>query len=278
MNTQRDTPRRILGTQLYVWSQRCRREGSTLEERLDQILSEAGAAGFAAVEAPLTFCASDRECERLGAALAANALSAPSFYSGGTFHEDGAFPDYLAETLTRARRAAELGARALCVNPDVKRGGKSDEELRTQVRNLDRMGAALRGLGLALWLHNHDPEMRDNARELRRTLDTTDPDLVAYCADVHWIFRGGGDPYDYLERYGPRLGSLHVRNSRGGVWSEEFGEGEIDYRRVREILDRHGFAGPIYVELALEAGTPQTRPLIESARLSCEYARAVFGV
>src|SRR5205814_1226186 len=105
-----------------------------------------------------------------------------------------------------------------------------------------------------------------------------DPDLVRYCADVHWIYRGGGDPYDYLDRYGPRVGSLHVRNSRDGVWSEELGEGDIDYRRVCRILDRHRFAGPIYVELAIEAGTPQTRPLRESAHLSREYARSVFGL
>src|SRR5207248_11013617 len=111
--------------------------------------------------------------------------------------------------------------------------GKSEDELRTQVKNLDRMGRALRDLGMVLWLHNHDPEMRDGARELRFTLDNTDPALVGYCADVHWISRGGGDPYDYLERYGSRLGSLHVRNSRGGIWMEELGDGEIDYRRVR---------------------------------------------
>src|SRR5207245_111316 len=128
-----------------------------------------------------------------------------------------------------------------------------------------------------LWLHNHDPEMRDGARELRFTLDNTDPTLVGYCADVHWIYRGGGDPYDYLERYGSRLGSLHVRNSHGGVWMEELGDGDLDYRRVRQILDRQGFGGPIIVELAIEPGTPQTRPLVESARMSREYAQAILG-
>lgn len=277
MIPQRENPQSLIGTQLYVWSQVCRREGSSLEERLAPVMAECAAAGFAAIEPTLTMLASPALHETLQIGLAAHGLRAPSFYSGGPFHEDAAFQAYLAETLPLARAAAALGCHALCINPNVKREGKSDEELQAQIRNLNRMGAALRGLGMGLWLHNHDPEMREEGRELRRTLDGTDPALVGYCADVHWIYRGGGDPYEYLERYGPRTGSLHVRNSREGVWSEEFGEGDLDYRRVRRILDGCGFTGPVYVELALEAGTPQTRPLLESARLSRDYAQQVFG-
>jgi inosose dehydratase len=276
MIPQRENTRSLIGTQLYVWSQVCRRDGASLEERLVPVLAEAAAAGFEAVEPTLTMCASLELRERLRDSLTSNGLQAPSFYVGGTFHEETAFQQDLAATLPLARVAAEMGCGALCINPSVKREGKSDEELQTQIRNLNRMGAALRELGMRLWLHNHDPEMREDGRELRRTLDETDPACVGYCADVHWIFRGGGDPYEYLERYGSRVGSLHVRNSRAGIWSEDFGEGDIDYGRVRRILDRHGFAGPIYVELAIEAETPQTRPLLESARLSRQYAERVL--
>jgi inosose dehydratase len=140
------------------------------------------------------------------------------------------------------------------------------------------VGAALRERGLGLWLHNHDPEMREDGRELRSNLDLTDSALVGFCADTHWIYRGGGDVMAYLDEYGSRVRSLHLRNSQGGVWSETLGDGDLDFRAIAAKLAALRFDGPLIVELALETGTPQTRPLVESARLSREYVRAVFGV
>jgi sugar phosphate isomerase/epimerase len=101
---------------------------------------------------------------------------------------------------------------------------------------------------------------------------------VSFCADFHWIWRGGGDPYDYLEQYVDRVGGLHLRNSVDGVWCEELGEGDLDHHRLERVLYEHGFAGPIIVELALEEGTPSTRPLVESQRISRDYVKTVFGV
>jgi sugar phosphate isomerase/epimerase len=130
---------------------------------------------------------------------------------------------------------------------------------------------------MGLWLHNHAPEMRDDGRELRSNLDHTDPALVGFCADTHWIYRGG-DPLEYLERYGDRLGSLHLRNSVAGVWSETLDDGDLDHRAIAAKLAAARFDGPLIVELAIEEGTPQTRPLVENMRLSRAYLREVFGV
>jgi inosose dehydratase len=82
----------------------------------------------------------------------------------------------------------------------------------------------------------------------------------------------------YLDQYGPRLGSLHLRNSTNGIWSESLGDGDLDYRAIASKLAALKFDGPLIVELAIETGTPQTRPLVESMRISREYLRAIFGV
>jgi inosose dehydratase len=108
-------------------------------------------------------------------------------------------------------------------------------------------------------------------------MDHTDPRFVGFCADIHWIWRGGGDPYAYLERYGDRLGNLHLRNSRNKIWSEDLGEGDLDHPRIARILKEKRFSGPLILELAIEAGTPQTRPLVESQAISRQYLKAVFG-
>ena len=68
-----------------------------------------------------------------------------------------------------------------------------------------------------------------------------------------------------------------MRNSRDGIWSEVLGEGEIDYGRVRKILDEIGYQGFYTVELAYEAKTRETRSLEENLRRSRDYTRRVLG-
>jgi sugar phosphate isomerase/epimerase len=75
---------------------------------------------------------------------------------------------------------------------------------------------------------------------------------------------------------GSRIGILHLRNSRGGVWMEEFAEGDIDYGAVARHLQSIGFRGYVFVELAYDKETAITRPLGESLRRSRRYAERVF--
>ena len=268
----------VAATQLYAWSQLYHRQGKDLEAGMNDILAEVAAAGYQGMEGQITFCATPEKAQRLRALLDAHALTLTSLYSGGCYYDAAQAPKSLEELLPAAERAAGIGCPAICMNPDVKRERKTDEELRVQADWLNRAGSALRSLGLELWLHNHDPEMREGGRELRSNLDRTDPALVGFCADTHWIYRGGGDVLEYLDRYGARLGSLHLRNSVKGVWSETLGDGDLDHRAIAARLAALQFDGPLIVELAIENGTPQTRPLVENMRLSRAYLRQVFGV
>jgi inosose dehydratase len=268
----------IAATQLYIWSQVYHREGRDLEAGMAAVLDEVATAGYPAIEGNLTGCVTPERARCLRALLDERGLALTSLYSGGCYYEPERARQSLEELLPLAGRATEIGCPAICLNPDVRRERKTDDELRTQAEWLNRVGAALRELGLGLWLHNHDPEMRDGGRELRSNLDLTDPGLVGFCADTHWIYRGGGDVLAYLDRYGSRLGSLHLRNSTKGIWSETLGDGDLDCRAIAAKLAALKFDGPLIVELAIENGTPQTRPLVESMRTSREYLRAVFGV
>jgi inosose dehydratase len=268
----------IAATQLYVWSQVYHREGRDLEAAIGDVLGEAAAAGYQGVEGWLTSCATEESARRFRGLLDEHGLSLTGLYSGGCYFEPERARQSLDALLPAAERAAAIGCPAICMNPDVTRERKSDDALKLQAEWLNRAGAALRERGLGLWLHNHDPEMREDGRELRSNLDRTDPALVGFCADTHWIYRGGGDVMAYLDEYGARVRSLHLRNSENGVWSETLGDGDLDYRAIAAKLAALRFDGPLIVELALEAGTPQTRPLVESMRLSREYVRDVFGV
>jgi inosose dehydratase len=108
----------------------------------------------------------------------------------------------------------------------------------------------------------------------------TDPAYVTLCLDAHWIYRGAGNSsvalFDVLKLYGSRVTELHLRQSKNNIWTEAFGEGDIDYPALaKQILDM-GVLPHIVMEQAVEAGTPKTMSTIEAFRKSSQYARQVF--
>jgi inosose dehydratase len=191
-------------------------------------------------------------------------------------YDEGAALKTIGNTLAVAEVAKAAGARTVCVNPDPKRERKTDEELAVQAKSLDRLGQRLAGRGMPLLIHQHAPEMREEAREWRHILRHTDSKLVKFCLDLDWVKRGGQDPMTLLKECAPRLGSLHVRSARNGVWMEEFGDGDVDYREIAAFLKEIGFQGDIFVELAYEKQTVVTRSVEENLKRSLEYAQKVF--
>ncbi len=178
--------------------------------------------------------------------------------------------------LRRAWIAREHGLEVVVMNPDTTGREKSDEELATQARSLDELGAKLRELGLRLAIHTHDPEMRSGAREWYHILRNTRAENVSFCLDLHWVLRGGQDPLALLRAAGPRIIDLHLRNSRDGVWLEDFGAGDIDHAKVAEVLGEIRYRGTYTVELAYEGKTARTRTLEENLKRSLEFVRTVM--
>jgi inosose dehydratase len=140
------------------------------------------------------------------------------------------------------------------------------------VTELARQLAAKR---FQLILHHHWPEMAEGAREWRHLLRNTELPL---CMDIDWVRRGGEDPLALLAEAGGRVRSLHLRNSRQGVWSEDLSDGDVDYRKVADYLKKHSYSGYLVVELAYQRETPITESVEEDLRRSREYVRDVFSV
>lgn len=267
-----------VGTQLYVWSQMFGRESRSLEEHLGEALREAAEAGMHGAEGNLSWFVSSERARHIKKLYDEYGLAIPSLYHGGIYHDRDAAEKTLAETLQRASYAGEVGVPALNVNPHALGRDKTDEELHIQATSLSRLGEALHRQGMFLMIHNHDPEIRHNAREFRANALLTDPERVFFCVDVHWVYRGGEDPVSLLREVVGRTRSLHLRQSRNGIWEETFGEGDVDYRAIRAVLEEGNFTGWLLLELAYEAKTVLTRSLVENVRLGREYLRQVFGV
>ena len=134
---------------------------------------------------------------------------------------------------------------------------------------------------MTLAYHFHAPAWKDDGREFHHLMTQTDPELVKLCLDTHWVYRGSGNNvdrvYEVVERYGPRVAELHLRQSRDGVWTECMEDGDIDYKRVAAGLQMQGVKPLIVLEQAVEKGTPNTMDALESHRRSREYVERVFA-
>ena len=83
--------------------------------------------------------------------------------------------------------------------------------------------------------------------------------------------------FDVLKLYGPRITELHLRQSKNNIWTEAFGQGDIDYPALAKHLLQIGIRPHIVMEQAVETGTPKTMSTIEAFQKSSQYARKVFA-
>jgi inosose dehydratase len=271
--------RPLLCQSVYVWTQQFTAQKKPLAEGLEEMCAASARAGFKRLELLAAMVKPD-VLPKTGELLKKHRLEPSIVYAGGPMHEPAAAEKTFAEILEAAGPARSLGARIIDTNPapKPKKARKTDEELDTQARCLNRIAGALRKRGMRLIVHHHDPEMAENAREWRHILKNTDAKIVGICMDIDWVIRGGQQPLELLREAGARLAELHLRNSRAGVWTESLDEGDYDYPSIAAYLREIGYRGYLGVELAYEKGTAPTRPLEEDLRLSRVFAERVFGL
>ena len=277
-----DPPLEVV-TNTYPWGTFASRDGRPFNQYSDETLAAIAASGITGYEPAV---ADVRELEGLGARLQAHGLRMSSVYVNSTLHDEATSAASIEQALGIARRAVPLGIRIVVTNPSPIRWGgpenKTDAQLRAQAAALEQLGRQLHALGLTLAYHNHDIELRLGAREFHHMLTATDPAFVKFCLDAHWVFRGCGDSqvalFDVLEHYGDRVVELHLRQSKDGVWVEEFGAaGDIDYARLAAWLRRRKVRPQLTLEQAVEAKTPKTVDAVTAHRRGAAVVRGLFA-
>jgi inosose dehydratase len=270
-----------VSTNQYPWLTFFGREKKDWNRDVDASLKEVAATGVSGFE-PLA--SSTGQIEQLGPLLKKHGLEMRSLYVNSKLHDKDAAGESINRVLSIADAAAKLGCKVVVTNPEPIRWGgpegKSDTQIRVQAENLDRLGGELRKRGLALAYHNHDAEMRFSAREFHHMMLGTDPENVRLCLDAHWVFRGSGDSqvclFDVARLYGKRVVELHLRQSKGGVWTETLGPGDIDYPALVKLLAAANLKPLVVLEQAVEAKTPKTLDAVAAHKESLKYAREVF--
>ncbi len=272
-----------LASSQYSWITYYRRENRDFNASLDAGLKDVAASGLDGLEALIS---SRDQVDLLTPLLKKHGLEMRSLYVNTMLHEPAKAKEsieYVIYVALKAKKA--MDTRIIVTNPSPIRWGrpedKNDEQLKLQARNLNELGRELSLSGLKLAYHNHDMELRNAAREFHHMMVGTDPEHVTLCLDCHWIFRGSGNSsvalFDILTLYGSRVSELHLRQSVGGVWSETFGEGDIDYPAIARYLSKIDVKPHLALEQAVEEATPKTMDPVEVHRRSCLYARSIFG-
>jgi inosose dehydratase len=269
-----------IATNTYPWGEFAKRDGKTFALHTDEALAAIASTGIRGYE-PAIFQLT--EFDGLGDRLKKHGLDMRSLYVNTLLHDAMKSPQSFESALAITRKAAELGTKIIVTNPSpIKWGGpenKTDSELAYQAEML-KLGAELRRQGQVLAYHNHDIELRHGGREFHHMLTATDPANVKFCLDAHWVYRGCGNSqvalFDTVAHYGERIVELHLRQSKGGVWTEVFAAtGDIDYTRLFTWLKSKKLSPRLVLEQAVEKGSPKTLDAIAAHRESLKNLRAM---
>lgn len=272
-----------IATNTYPWGTFAKREGKDFVQHTDELFGAIASTGITGYEPNIKAVT---EFDGLGNRLKKHGLEMRSLYVNSLLHEAEEAEASIASVLEVARKAAEIGVKIIVTNPaPIRWGGpedKTDAQLLTQADSLNRLGSELKKFDITLAYHNHDSELRQGAREFHHMLTATDSELVKFCLDSHWIFRGCGDSqvalFDALEQYGSRVVELHLRQSTGGKWGEVFSvDGDIDHHRLKAWFDAHGMRPHLVLEQAVEEGSPETLDVVAAHQRSFESTSAEFS-
>jgi inosose dehydratase len=158
-----------------------------------------------------------------------------------------------------SRRVREAGH----VDPG---GGLTDSQWDSLGSGLNDLAASLKSEGVQVVFHNHVGTYVETEAETSRLLDSTDPSLIAWCLDCGHLAYGGGDVLRMLEKYGNRVGYVHIKDvdakilqrSREEGWSfhdalkryifAQLGNGTVNIAAVIQALKSHHYDGWLVVE------------------------------
>ncbi len=263
----------LVGSNIYGWGQYAQREHRTLD--VQDVISALRDTGYDYLENFLDV-AHPEENAIFAGQLRAKGLQPVSLYAGARLHEADKASAVVSQLLEAGKVCQKAGFKVISCNADPIGREKTQQELETQAKALTELGQGLNNLGLRLGVHQHLPEMANGAREFHYDFDHTRANVVGWCYDVHWVWKGGIQPVVALRQYGERVVTWHLRQSRQGIWWEDLDTGDVDYSAVAKYAWAHRLSRHFTVELALEGGTKVTRSVVENHRRSREFVRRVF--
>jgi sugar phosphate isomerase/epimerase len=140
---------------------------------------------------------------------------------------------------------------------------KGDAQLQANViAKLKKVAPRAEKAGVVLAL-----ETALDADEHLRILDAVGSPAVKIYYDVSNMLRRGYDIYKEIPRLAGRIGRIHMKE-KGCL----LGQGDVDFPRVREAIEKIGYRG----WLVIEEATVKGRPVADCYRHNLSYLRSMF--
>lgn len=161
---------------------------------------------------------------------------------------------------------------------------------RDRIAHVAKMGTE--EYGLKVGIHAHAAGFMDFEPELERLLDEVDESILKICFDTGHHSYAGFDPVAFMERHLPRISYMHFKDidpvvkadviaKRTGFYDAcgqgifcNLGDGDVDFPRVRQLLEEGGFTGWCTVEQDCDPTLPDTDSLGD-AKLNRAYLRSI---
>lgn len=276
----------------------CEAPGWGFQMEAERVLREAAGLGLTAVEAgPDGFLPPDPE--KMSGLLSGHGLELVGGFVPAVLHRPEARDPELASVERQARLFAAAGASVLVLAADTDQEGYEEsaglsdnewEELFETLAMVEEIGARH---GLSVVLHPHYGTEIESPEQVQRFLEGCD---TALCLDTGHSMVGGGDPVELAESAAGRIRHVHLKDVdqsltervvagtldyekavRDGLY-RPLGDGDVDVRRVLEVMDGAGFDGWYVLEqdIMLEA-EPDDGPADEVGR-SLSFLKGVLEV
>lgn len=103
--------------------------------------------------------------------------------------------------------------------------------------NIEKAAKKCLDLGVKLNYHNHYYEFENDAKMFKALVEYA-PSL-RFALDLGWVYKGGFDPIEILQKYASRIGYVHLRDakSRDGREFVSLGEGIFNFINLKEVLN-----------------------------------------
>jgi L-ribulose-5-phosphate 3-epimerase len=136
------------------------------------------------------------------------------------------------------------------------------EKIKETIRRLKKVAPKAEKAGVQLAI-----ESTLNADEHMHIIDSVASPAVTVYYDVANMHYRGYDIYKEIRQLGKHISQFHMKERNCLL-----GDGEIDFRKVKEAIDAIDFRG----WLAIEGAKPKTADLVESYTANQKFLRSIF--
>jgi sugar phosphate isomerase/epimerase len=87
------------------------------------------------------------------------------------------------------------------------------DEVMAEIEEFEKKATFFKGEGIDFMFHNHDTEIATKFGGMNiLQLMYVNTDNLKFELDCGWVLAGGGDPIDYINRFGDRISCLHIKD------------------------------------------------------------------